>query len=75
MKHMRLQYSISSINKLLQEFFPPAFETHVHPGFIFRSTSKSFHEGDHWYFAFGNDFWLQSKEQLNQIRPTECKKQ
>jgi len=60
--------------QISQEFFPPAFSVKVHPGFIFRSTSKAFHEGDHWFFALGNDFWLQSKEELNRFRPAgDCK--
>lgn len=60
--------------QISQEFFPPAFSVKVHPGFIFRSTSKAFHEGDHWFFALGNDFWLQSKEELNKFRSAgECK--
>lgn len=60
--------------QITQEFFPPAFKVKVHPGFIFRSTSKAFHEGDNWYFALGNDFWLQSKEELNHFEPAAgCK--
>jgi hypothetical protein len=71
-------YATSVLNffdqQIAQEFFPPAFSVKVHPGFIFRSTSKAFHEGDHWFFALGNDFWLQSKEELNRFRPTgDCK--
>jgi hypothetical protein len=71
-------YATSVLNffdqQIAQQFFPPAFSVKVHPGFIFRSTSKAFHEGDHWFFALGNDFWLQSKEELNRFRSTgECK--
>lgn len=71
-------YATSVLNffdqQIAQEFFPPAFSVKVHPGFIFRNTSKAFHEGDHWFFALGNDFWLQSKEELNRFRPAgDCK--
>lgn len=73
-------YATSVLNffdkRIADEFFPPAFSVKVHPGFIFRSTSKAFHEGDNWFFALGNDFWLQSKEELNRFRaPGECNKE
>lgn len=71
-------YATSVLNfinhQVVQELFPPAFQVKVHPGFIFRSTNKLFHEGDNWFFAVGNDFWLQSKEELNRFRsPNDCK--
>lgn len=59
--------------QLTQEFFPFTFNTKVHPGFIFRWTSRTYHEGENWYFALGNDFWCQSKEKLTDIEiPKEC---
>ena len=61
--------------QIVQELFPPAFKARVHPGFIFRSTSKAYHEGERWYFSIGSDFWLQSKERLTNLELPNCKNQ
>lgn len=59
--------------QITQSLFPPVFSTRVHPGFIFRYTSKTFHDSDRWYFGLGNDFWLQSKEELTNLKgPAVC---
>ncbi len=55
--------------QITEILFPTALSTQVHPGFIFRSTSKAFHDGERWLFAIGNDFWLQSKERLTSLEP------
>lgn len=72
-------YALELLNffdeQIVQEFFPTALTARVHPGFIFRSTSKAYHEGEHWYFAIGSDFWLQSKEKLTNLElPGDCNK-
>lgn len=51
----------------IEKLFPFVITTRVHPGFIFRWTSRIFHEGERWYVALGNDMWVQGKEKLTDL--------
>jgi hypothetical protein len=53
--------------QITEILFPTVLNARVHPGFIFRYTGKTYHDSDRWYFALGNDFWLQSKEKLTNL--------
>jgi hypothetical protein len=56
------------LQTLTDRLFPYALPTLVQPGIIYRSSTRFVHEGDHWGFFLGNDFWLQTGEILLEIK-------
>lgn len=53
--------------KFIDQLYPFAFCTKVHPGFIFHWSSTAFVESDRWGGLLGTDNWVQSQEKLSNV--------
>ncbi len=53
--------------KFIDQLYPFAFQSKVHPGFIFHWSSTAFIESVRWGGLFGTDNWVQTAETLSNI--------
>jgi len=53
--------------QLVAKLFPFATEVKVHPGVIFRYSSRWCHERENWGIQLGSDYWIRSREGFSDI--------
>ena len=53
---------------ITNRFYPFSFRTTVHPGLIFRSTTRGIYEGNKWGISLGLDTYVQTKKKISHVR-------